>query len=49
MIRGVHSFGKLTGHGRTRRLTTDTTTRYVALTTDTGEGGSARLIHLSLL
>ncbi|GAA2264577.1 hypothetical protein GCM10010415_30740 [Streptomyces atrovirens] len=46
---GYTPAGKLTGHGRTRRLTTDTTTRYVALTTDTGEGGSARLIHLSLL
>ncbi|MBY8339594.1 discoidin domain-containing protein [Streptomyces spinosirectus] len=40
--------GQLTGHGRTRQLTTDATTRYVALTTDARGSNGARLISLSL-
>ncbi|WP_128804231.1 MULTISPECIES: discoidin domain-containing protein [unclassified Streptomyces] len=40
--------GQLTGHGRTRQLTTDATTRYVALTTDARGSDGARLISLSL-
>ena len=41
--------GQLTGRGRTRRLTTDITARYMALATDAGKGNNARLIKLSLL
>jgi hypothetical protein len=40
--------GRLTGHGRTRQLTTDTTARYVALATDASVSTDARLISLSL-
>ncbi|MFE7169418.1 discoidin domain-containing protein [Streptomyces sp. NPDC057616] len=40
--------GRLTGHGRTRQLTTELTARYVALATDAGERDGARLITLSL-
>jgi hypothetical protein len=40
--------GQLTGHGRTRLLTTDATTRYVALATDARGSNDARLISLSL-
>ncbi|MFI6349209.1 discoidin domain-containing protein [Streptomyces sp. NPDC050560] len=41
--------GRLTGHGRTRRLGTDTTARYVALATDASGGhGAARLVGFSV-
>ncbi|MFJ5262262.1 discoidin domain-containing protein [Streptomyces sp. NPDC088387] len=40
--------GRLTGHGRERRLTTELTARYVALATDANNDRSARLIHLHL-
>ncbi|MGW1209063.1 discoidin domain-containing protein [Streptomyces sp. NPDC002499] len=40
--------GHLTGHGRDRRLSTDLTARYIALTTDAKDERSARLINLIL-
>ncbi len=41
--------GRLTGHGRTRQLTTDATARYVALATDASGKNDARLISLSVI
>ncbi|MGW3853163.1 discoidin domain-containing protein, partial [Streptomyces fagopyri] len=40
--------GRLTGHGGSRRLTTNGTARYVALATDAGQRESARLTSLSV-
>ncbi|MEW2167111.1 discoidin domain-containing protein [Streptomyces sp. NPDC007084] len=40
--------GRLTGVGRSRRLATDGTARYVALATDAGRPGEARLISLTV-
>ncbi|MEU3983248.1 discoidin domain-containing protein [Streptomyces sp. NPDC026672] len=40
--------GRLAGHGRTRELALDAVARYVALATDAGERGGARLVRLAL-
>ncbi|MFE5139957.1 discoidin domain-containing protein [Streptomyces fagopyri] len=40
--------GRLTGHGRSRGLTTNGTARYVALATDAGQREGARLTSLSV-
>lgn len=40
--------GTLTGHGGSRELTVDGTARYVALATDAGQRGDARLTSLSV-
>ncbi|MFE3515961.1 discoidin domain-containing protein [Streptomyces sp. NPDC059166] len=40
--------GRPAGHGRTRQLTTDGTARYVALATDAGHRGDARLTQLTV-
>lgn len=40
--------GQLTGHGKSRRLTANGTARYVALATDAGKPGDARLTSISV-
>ncbi len=40
--------GRLTGRGRSRRITTNGTARYVALATDAGRRDDARLTSLSV-
>lgn len=40
--------GRLTGHGKSRLLATSATARYVALATDAGKRGDARLTSISV-